>query len=33
MHDPIYLTDEHRMPRDPLRRFIEAEVTPNGDEC
>ena len=32
MHDPIYLTDEHRMLRNQLRRFIEAEVTPNGDE-
>ena len=32
MHDPIYLKDEHRMLRDQLRRFIEAEVTPNGDE-
>jgi len=32
MHDPIYLTDEHRMLRDQPRRFIEAEVTPNGDE-
>ncbi|MGB0553133.1 MAG: acyl-CoA dehydrogenase family protein [Alphaproteobacteria bacterium] len=31
MHDPIYLKDEHRMLRDQLRRFIEAEVTPNGD--
>lgn len=32
MHDPIYLKDEHRMLRDQLRRFIEAEVTPNGDQ-
>ena len=32
MHDPIYLKDEHRMLRNQLRRFIEAEVTPNGDE-
>ena len=31
MHDPIYFKDEHRMLRDQLRRFIEAEVTPNGD--
>ena len=31
MHDPIYLKDEHRMLRNQLRRFIEAEVTPNGD--
>lgn len=31
MHDPIYLKDEHRMLRDQLRRFIETEVTPNGE--
>jgi acyl-CoA dehydrogenase len=31
MHDPIYLKDEHRMLRDQLRRFIEVEVTPNGE--
>ena len=31
-HDPIYLTDEHRMLRDTVRRFVETEVVPNGDD-
>ena len=30
-HDPVYLTEEHRMLREQVRRFVAAEVIPNGD--
>ncbi|MBI1395034.1 MAG: acyl-CoA dehydrogenase [Betaproteobacteria bacterium] len=30
MHDPVYLTEEHRMFRDSLRRFVASEVAPNA---
>ena len=29
--DPTYVTDEHRMLREQVRRFVEQEVIPNGD--
>ncbi|MAG98448.1 MAG: acyl-CoA dehydrogenase family protein [Alphaproteobacteria bacterium] len=29
-HDPEFLTDEHRMLRDQVRRFVENEVVPAG---
>ena len=30
MNDPVYFTDEHRMFRDSLRRFVEDEVVPRA---
>ncbi len=30
--DSIYFSDEHRMLRDQLRRFVDEEVRPNGDK-
>ena len=30
-HDPVYVTDVHRMLRDQARRFVEEEIRPNGD--
>ena len=29
--DPQFLTDEHRMLRDQVRRFVETEVVPEGE--
>ena len=29
-HDPEFLSDEHRMLRDQVRRFVENEVVPEG---
>ncbi len=30
MNDPIYFSEEHRMFRDNLRRFVEQEIVPNA---
>jgi len=30
-HDPVYVTDVHRMLRDQARRFVEEEIRPHGD--
>ena len=32
LRDPIYIGEEHRMMRDQLRRFVESEVIPNGEQ-
>jgi acyl-CoA dehydrogenase len=29
--DPIHFSEEHRMLRDQIRRFVEQEIRPNGD--
>ncbi len=31
MHEPLHLTEDLRMIRDQIRRFVEEEVTPNGE--
>ena len=30
MNDPVYFTDEHRMFRDSIRRFVAEEIAPNA---
>ena len=32
LRDPVYFEEEHRMVRDQLRRFVESEVIPNGEQ-
>lgn len=31
LSDPVFITDEHRMLRDQIRRFVDKEVLPFGD--